>query len=345
MNAVRAVALGLLLGTSATGYAAAAPKLEQTTTLPDGRSFSVWLGGSLLSAPVANGLGTVGDAGSFLFLQQTDTGVALPTLGLTGGVAGWLPTEQFLVFGQIDGDLAHGTNSYQTTIGQNGTYVDVLPLNGQPSPGAILSGLPTGTLINDSTTVDYGRITAAIGAGMPGQGAFKWGAGVIVSLANTHLQSTVSDVTGLNYVKLDETVSMQSAGPMLTGQWDTAVGEKTSVALGGRVGLLLARGDLTASEMSTRTGTNATSSATATRNALAGLAEINGTVAYAVSDAVSLSLTGGLGVRNDYFSIVNPRSSSGLTASNPASYNPGAASLQQNAILSAKVSVGLHGHF
>jgi hypothetical protein len=346
MTVVRVVAMGLLFAGVAVSSALAAPQLEEKTTLPDGRSFSVWLGGSLLSAPVANGLGSVGDAGSFLFFQQTDNAASLPMLGVNGGVAGWLPTEKFLMFGELDTDLAHGTTSYQTTIGQNSTFVDILPLNGQVSPGAILNSQPAGTLINDSTIVDYGRVTAAIGLGKPDQGAAKVGAGVLVSLAGTHLQSTVSDVGGTNFVKLDETVSMQSFGPMLAGQWDTAIGEKASVTLGGRLGILFARGDLSATETSTRTtGLNINSSATAAANALAGLVEVNGTLAYAVTDALSLSLTGGVGARNDYFSIVNPRSGSGIDANDPASYHPGAASLQQNAVLSAKVSVGLHGSF
>jgi len=172
------------------------------------------------------------------------------------------------------------------------------------------------------------------------------GAGVLVSVAGTHLQSTVSDVAGANFVKLDENVSMQSVGPILAGQWESSVGNKTSVTLGGRVGVLFARADLSGMEQTTRTsGLNITSTASSAANALAGLVEVDGTLAYAVTDTVNLTLTGGLGARNDYFSIVNPRSGSGIDANDPASYHPGAASLQQNAVISATVSVGLHGSF
>jgi hypothetical protein len=343
-----AIVLGAVFAGLAGGaYAQGLGAFEETAAAPDGGQFTIWVGGTYFNAPVANGLGTVGDDANYNFEQQTDNGAALAKLGGSAGLSIWKPTEVYTFYAAIDADLVHAENSYSMTIDVPGpfdpAFLDILPLTGEPTAGSIADDLIDGDIVDSATTIDYGRVNAAIGVG-PGEDvpvAF----GLFASAGQLHLVSEVTTtVNPAAFAILDETVSMFSAGPMVAGEWTNSVGDTVDLTLSGRAALLGAFGSLTAAQ--TADGENSLDlETTADAAAVAGLVEVRATLDVAASDDVNLFVFGEMGARNDYFSIVNPRSGPGLAADDPTSYDPGPVRLEQGLLLNAKAGVGLSGTF
>ena len=125
MRRIRAAALGGALFLGLAGSAVAADivldDMEVEIASPDGGSYAIWIGGAYFNAPVANGLGTVGDDENFIFTQQTDNGAALSNLGLNGGVRIWTPAESHALYLELDADLVHAENDDSVVVGNGGT--------------------------------------------------------------------------------------------------------------------------------------------------------------------------------------------------------------------------------
>ena len=57
----------IVAGLSSSVLAADLGEFEETVTTPDGGTYRIWVGPTYVNAPVANGLGTVGDSAGFVF--------------------------------------------------------------------------------------------------------------------------------------------------------------------------------------------------------------------------------------------------------------------------------------
>jgi hypothetical protein len=338
MSAAMALAASLA---SANGANATDLPAEAVTATAPGGMYSLWLGGSYFNAPVANGLGTVNDQQDFTFIGQSDNGAALSARGLSGGVSVWKSNDPYDVFAMLDGDFAQATQSYTVDQTGNAGYLDTLPIDGGVSHGTIEAPAPA---VNSTADMTYKRVDAALGGGLPGDGRTRIGIGLFGSLGTLDLNATVSGVNPADNTTLQENVSFWSAGPVLMASTSMDLGANTRLVMGAEGAALLSGGALTATQTATDNFIDpGTVTASTTTVAVAGKANLG--VVYALTGGMDVSLNGSVGARNDYFSIVNPRSAPGLDADNAASYAPGPAHLQQSWLVSATLSGGIGGHF
>jgi hypothetical protein len=255
------------------------------------------------------------------------------------------------LYAELDGQFVSVDKQDTVTIDSDGTFTDVLPINGGSSAGVFTSNSANanaGDIATSDISIDYSRITGALGLGGASNGPVQLAYGVLASKSNLELVSSVSLDSQPGTADLDETVDGWSAGPMLALSTSKPLSDKLTGTLKGRLALLYASANLDAKQTASNHlggGLEVTDDA----NALAGLAEVDLGLSLAASDKLSFSLSVGGGVRNDYFSIVNPRSAAGEDANNAGgdgtAYNPGPASLEQAVMWNANVKAGITGKF
>lgn len=313
---------------------------EEAMVVPGGGTFNIWIGGGYFNAPVANGLGTVGDNINFEFVAQSDNGAALRDLGLNGGLNVWTPVGEAALYAGIDFDLLRVTHDEHVDL--NGlVIVDPLPIDGGTSTLALFVDSDG---VDSTAEIGFGRVTAAAGLGVGSGEIGSVAIGLLASGAELELNSTISNPNDVSkFVSLEESVGMLSGGVVVAGQMDARMGDGVGLTLGGRVALLYATGELDASQ--TISNIIAPIDATDTDEGLAGLLEAKAALNFDVGEGAVFSITGGVGARNDYFSIVNPRSGPGIRPNNPASYDPGPAFIEQAVMWKATLGVGLGGSF
>lgn len=322
--------LGALVCSSAFAADQQAAIVETTNSV-----FSVRLGAAYIDMDVANGLGMAIDQADFTFIAQPDNGADISAIG--GELSGdyWGPG-----FGL--GDIFLGAsilgvsdnNSSVVTLSAVGQFLDVLPIDGSRSRGAILFG--SGAQANISTSADFYRIAASAGYALPwvSEGT-KLAVGFYSGYSRLNFNAETSALgMGSSPYRLSEDVKTFSVGPMVALQKTVALTDAVEGFLEGQAALLYARGKFDASQLAWNIPPILLSDH---ENDIAGMVEARAGVSVVSFGGGKLSVFGGLGVRNDAYEIVNPRSAPGLDADNPASYNPGPAHIEQTVQFSASI--------
>jgi len=332
------------LWAATTAMANAADPVDPIVTDTGQLSFN--LSATYFNMDVANGLGSVVDTAGFAFIRQAEDGSDLSAVGVSGSMEGWKPADlprigSGYVFGGIEGAFVSDDDSNSGTL-EAGEFLDTLPINGAVSPGAALSGAGTEFTVSDN--VDFWRIGAFGGVGRDIAAADGHvGFGVYGGYSSLQLNSSIQNAAGTNFIRLDEKVGTFSIGPMVTGQRRATLANGMSVFVGGKLAVLYADGDLDATQTASNFATPV--SVDDNQSDIAFLGEINAGVDVYTTAKTTVSLVGALEWRNDVYKIVNPRSSSGLVANNPASYSPGPAQLRQTGQFSSSLGVKATIHF
>ncbi|MER9000012.1 hypothetical protein NKJ52_28700 [Mesorhizobium australicum] len=325
-----------IIGSFTISSAFAADPQVATVATGDG-VFNIRLGAAYVNMDVANGFGTVVDESDFTFITQPDNGAGISAVG--GELSGdyWGP-------GLGLGGIYLGASILKVSDDNNSVlalpttgpfpFLDTLPIDGSPSHGAITAG--PGAQANVSVDADFHRLAASAGYALPTQTA---GTNVALGLYGAYSQlnfdAATKPVGGGGFANLSEDVNVASVGPMVAFQKTVPLTETVEGFIEGQVALLYARGNFDATQSASNISGISLSSH---EGDIAGMAEGRAGVSVLAFGGGKLSLFGGLGVRNDVYKIVNPRSEPGLVASNAASYHPGPATIQQT--IQYSVSVG-----
>lgn len=90
---------------------------------------------------VVNGFGATIDDTPFVFIRQPDDGHKIKAIGIKGGLGFVTPIKDnnWVLIGHLDGAWVEDDESFRLPLAAN-EYLDTLPINGAPSPGAIASG-------------------------------------------------------------------------------------------------------------------------------------------------------------------------------------------------------------
>ena len=177
------------------------------------------LGIEFVSLPRINGFATVIDQASFLFIRQSDPTPRLEDVGGSAhikisipGRAVGLPWRLNLA---VEGAIVSDKTGRTITTAA-GEFLDTLPINGNPSPGAIASGGTSATL---RVRADADYVLTSATAELPGAMRFgpitTW---VEVGVAYMRLNSTWNAdhiVTGVTAHSLNEKALGQYVGPVL----------------------------------------------------------------------------------------------------------------------------------
>lgn len=324
-----------LILTALTAAASFAAEPQTATITAGDAQLNLRFGAAYVDMSVANGLGTAINEGDFTFITQAEHGSAISATGFLLGADYW---------GQGLGDggfyLGAGllnvndNNGFTTTLPASG-FLDLLPIDGRTSPGLLISG---GATAEFATTTSFHRFEAAAGYALPDMAdGTNLALGLYGAQSHLTLDATITTTpagTTLLLSTLSEQVTTLSIGPMVAFQHTTALSDTLDGFVEAQAALLYASGLLEAHQSAIRLPTDiALSSQTGN---LAGMLDIRAGVTTSFGDG-KLTLFGGLGLRNDVYSVTNPRSSDGLVASNGTSYHPGPATLQQTMQVSASV--------
>ena len=319
--------LGIAASPLAVGSALAAEPQTETIETADGL-MNIWLGAAYVDMNVTNGFGAAIDQGSFLFITQPDSGLDISSAGAEVGGDYW---GSGLGLGDVylaaDFLIARDDDDIRLALPTTGArpFLDTLPLDGTPSPGLIIAG--AGSQANISADADFRRTSVAAAhklAFSPLDADIALGA--YGALSRLNFGSSVRGVGG-GFITLDEEVDAVSVGPMIALRKTTALTPSIEGFIEGRAAVLYAHGAFDG--VQTASNLPAALNVEDERDDLAGMAEIRAGVSLLALGAGKLSLYGGLGVRNDAYEIVNPRSRTGLVASDSDSYSPGPARIEQ----------------
>ncbi|MEM1288829.1 MAG: hypothetical protein AAGH60_10800 [Pseudomonadota bacterium] len=310
------------------------------------------IGAALIDAEVVNGLGTVNDTIGFDFISQSDQGEDLSAVGIGGGVDAYIEHGSSQFFGDaiiagFDAVFVEDDTT-QRQAAADLSFVDVLPIDGTTSLGAIFVGDPLqadvdieytqfggylGIAFNAET---LGLVTGADPAGDPMSAYFGFGA--YASYSQLDLDSNVFNVDNpLEFAALDEEVDVFSIGPMVTAALSTTFEGGFRAAIKGDAAVLYTNADLDAVQTASNLGLPL--SVSDSENDIAFLARLTAMLGYDVSEDATLGIQGSVTARNDYYSIVNPRSGPGLDASDPTSYNPGPVKLDQAFLFEGEIGL------
>ena len=201
-----------------------------------------------LNFDVTNGFAAAVDGLAGNFIRQSDNGFGFDSVGGGGNMHvlfplrdGPLGIDSFhFVFG---GDAASQSEAGTILLGA-GEALNLLPINGGTSPASI--NTPGQTDFKADT--DFRRFYGAPTFGW-GRENFTINVGPLVEFKTYDLNVDFTDITGAGvpgFAKLDETVDVWSAGPMLAAMARAPFGKHVSGFLGGQGAALWASGDLTA---------------------------------------------------------------------------------------------------
>lgn len=315
------------------GLPAFAADQQVATVNTNDSIFNVRLGAAYVDMDVANGLGTVIDQADFTFIAQPDNGADISAVG--GELSGdyW---RQDPGFGGIylGASILGVSDDNDFVLTLPGPFLDTLPIDGTISPGSIVTGI--GAKATASTDVDFYRIAASAGYAVP---SITEGASLAVGLyggySRLSFDAETRSVAGTGFATLSEDVKTVSVGPMVAFHKTLPLTATVEGFVEGQAALLYSRGNFDASQLASNIAQISLSSH---KNDIAGMVDARAGVSVLAFGGGKLSLFGGLGVRNDVYKIVNPRSAPGLDNNEPSSYNPGRAHIEQTVQFS--VSVG-----
>ncbi|MBO0906350.1 autotransporter outer membrane beta-barrel domain-containing protein [Jiella sonneratiae] len=320
------------------GYepAPTAVTIETTDSIADVR-----IGAAYLNQDIVNGYGTVIDDAPFNFLGQAEDGRDLSRVGVEGGFDIWssLSASRSLYLG-FNGVYTQGAEIDDGSLPTAGPvpFLDVLPITGAPSPGAIDSGF--GTTYNVNASLEYKRFDGSIGYGLP-QSYFGADVafGVFASYGGIDLNTTINTQNG-GFTFLHEDVDIGSVGPMVAARKSFDLSSNVEAFVEGQAAVVYAHGKLDAFQNASNFANPLAVSDSSSD--IAGVGQLRVGFNFIPAGGKSkLGIYGGVGVRNDTYEIVNPRSASGLVANNPASYSPEASHLEQTLQYSASIGANL----
>jgi hypothetical protein len=309
---------------------------QQTASVKtDDTVLNIRFGAAHIDMDVANGLGTVIDTSGFEFIAQPDNGVEMSAAGLELSGDFWSQGSSLggIYVGASLLDVSVDNNSVLKLPSSGAPYLDSLPIDGSLSTGAII---PTaGAEANISTSSDFYRIAGSAGYALP---SMMEGTNLAVGLyggySRLNFDATTRAVVSGNFATLSEDVRTVSVGPMVALQKTFELTNAVEGFVEGQAALLYARGNLDASQVVSNIARISLSSRD---NDIAGMVEARTGVSFRGTGGSKFSLFGGLGVRNDVYKIVNPRSAPGLDANDPSSYKPGPATIRQTVQFSASI--------
>jgi hypothetical protein len=308
----------MLLAVSAAATAGEPARIET----PSGIVIEGGIGVGYVWLPRINGFATVIDEASFLFIRQSDGTPRLEDvlasghmrISVPGGRAG-LPWRLNVALAGATASDKHGS----TIATAGGEFLDILPISGAASPGAIASGGTPATL---RARADADYVLGSVAAELPG--AMRFGpitTGVEVGLAYMRMGSTWNAqhiVTGTTAHSLNEEAVGHYVGPMLG--FNSVYQLRPGVRLVGysRIYGFWYDGDLDARQTSTLLGPLAVSDSD------------NG-FGVRLDSRYGLELSGAGGTRVGFYAtsswqqnvaqIVNPRSGPGIDA-NAVTFTP-----------------------
>ncbi len=287
---------------------------------------------------LGNGLGAVNNTNEFLFVSQVDSGVT-PN---EWGEAYELNFDNLHHFTLADEDYSIGaafgmelfeskeSSSRSLTKGEgegitNG-YIDILPINGEVSPGAVFSFPGTGSA-NYRYEAEFRRLYMDLSATREINPNFKISGSLYSSLSKLTLDSDVfspSEIDDRGRISLDQRVDSYSLGPSVRLQTNRQIDEKFHVFLDAKVGILFSYGKMEATQESV-------SEEDPEPDGVAGLRKtddrsedfaifcgLESGLIFQINESSGVTVSVGAEYRNDSYEIINPRSSVGTEVDDPA---------------------------
>ena len=291
---------------------------------------------------VANGLGSVNNVNTFLFVSQSDNGATLDEWG----EALELNFDNLHHFTFADDDYsvgaAFGAELFESKVRSNKSlpigpgatngYVDTLPIDGSISPGAIFSFTGSGAAKN-RYTVESRRIYTDVRVTKEINSNFRISGSLYSSLSKLTLESGVFDPNDdLNdnpdRITLDQRVDSYSLGPFIILQTNYQINEKMHVFLDTKAGILFSHGKVKANQESVGNvpGIYKTDDKS---DDVAGFGSLECGLVFQINDSSAVSVSGGAEYRNDSYEIINPRSSDGIDANDPSSFGNKSSYIEQ----------------
>jgi len=142
------------------------------------------------------------------------------------------------------------------------------------------------------------------------------------------LSAEITD--GVSLVELDEDITFISFGPQISWATDWKINQQWSVGASASFAALFSHGELTANQAG---GPGPDLEVEDNADNFAILADISVSANYRINENQLLGIKAGIRYRNDVYEIINPRSGSGLDASDPASYNPSSAHIDRTDLI------------
>jgi len=290
---------------------------------------------------LANGLGAANNTNKKFFVSQVDSGVTTDEWG----EAFELNFDHFYHFTFKDNDYSVGAavgmesfeskNSTSRSLGFGSQskrgFVDLLPIDGARSPGAVFSFDRPDT--NDDSTLgsvnsryeaEFRRIYLNLSATRKVSSKFKISGSFHSSLSRLVLDSVVlspNDVANRGRISLDQRVDSYSFGPLLRLQTDHQINDNVYLFLDTKFGILLSHGKLKAAQESvSEDGVNGVAGLRKTDDKSDDFAVFCGLesgLIFRMNESSKIAVSLGAEYRNDSYEIVHPRSSTGIDADDP----------------------------
>lgn len=272
-----------------------------------GGTFSFGVGAKYVSTEVATGIGIVDNHASFLFIQDVENGAALDDFGFSTR----LQLDKPIDIGGVERSFSLGLNyvaaETSNSIVTDGTFIDVLPVDGSLSPGNVGDGT-----FSYDIKVEQVDIFSTVGTGTIG--AFATSLGAMISHRDTALN--VSSDSIVPYT-LNQNIQTGGIGPVFSAVSSKPLRGGWRLETEFRLGLLYTNGKLE----SQQSGLGFYSQNDRKSN-ISGYGDIALSAKYTTEAGADIALFGGFSIRNDSFKAVNPRSGPGIIAIDSTSYQP-----------------------